>query len=401
MTTWREKLQPGSFRGAPFYWKRADSDIGRKTARHDYPQRDEAYIEDLGKAPREFVLEVVVIGPDYMVARDALIAALEQPGPGTLIHPTMGTMQVSLNSKPRLSESTDEGGMARFSLPFIVAGPNKFPTATVDTAAIVATRATAAKAAVAANYVKVVKTPRFPAFVADSLSNLADKGIAAIGVALKAVSPPLLPGAAGSVLSKLGELRNSVVALARVPVDMVLEVQGVITRVNVLTSNPFTALKSLEGLFEFGNNEPAIKGTTYSRRQQAANQSAMTALVRQTAIIEAAALSAKVAYPSYQEAIAIRDELADLLDNEMETADDDTYEALTALRIAMLQDISARGGDLARLTNYTPQRTLPALVITHQLYGDATRSEEIISRNNVRHPGFVPGGVALEVVSNV
>jgi prophage DNA circulation protein len=39
-------------------------------------------------------------------------------------------------------------------------------------------------------------------------------------------------------------------------------------------------------------------------------------------------------------------------------------------------------------------------VVAHQLYGDATKADEIIARNrNVRHPGFVRGGQALEVLS--
>jgi prophage DNA circulation protein len=43
--------------------------------------------------------------------------------------------------------------------------------------------------------------------------------------------------------------------------------------------------------------------------------------------------------------------------------------------------------------------TLPALVVAHRVYGDATRADEIVSRNRVRHPGFVPGGIALEVAT--
>ena len=44
-----------------------------------------------------------------------------------------------------------------------------------------------------------------------------------------------------------------------------------------------------------------------------------------------------------------------------------------------------------------------ALVIAQRLYGDPARMEEraaeIVARNKVPHPGFVPGGAALQVLS--
>lgn len=397
---WRDDLQKGSFRGVPFFWQKADGEGGRKTARHDYPQRDETYVEDMGKAPREFTLEVYVLGANYMAERDRLIIALEQPGPGTLVHPTFGTLSVSQTSKPRWSETTSEGGICRFTLMFVCAGANQQPSASVDTAAVVATRADVARSAVAAAYVKQVKVAGFPAFVAASLTDLADKGLAAIGTALKTVAPPLLPGVAGGMLTKLVDLRSAVVDLTRVPSAMAGELQGLIITANLLTSNPFVALTSLRSLFDFNSGLAVSSAITPARRQQATNQSAFIALVRHSAIIEATLLSTQVDYLSYQEALASRDELAELLDSAMDTADDDSYSALVALRIALVQDIATRGGNLARISSYTPACTLPALVIAHRLYGDASRDTEIISRNRIPHPGFITGGSPLEVLLN-
>lgn len=68
---WRDKWQTGLFRDAKFKWTQASSTVGRKTARHDYPLRDDAFVEDLGKRPREFTLECFVIGKDYTDQRDA------------------------------------------------------------------------------------------------------------------------------------------------------------------------------------------------------------------------------------------------------------------------------------------------------------------------------------------
>jgi len=67
----------------------------------------------------------------------------------------------------------------------------------------------------------------------------------------------------------------------------------------------------------------------------------------------------------------------------------------------VIQDVTARGGSLAHLYAYTPAQTEPALVIAQRLYGDPTRAGEIVARNAVIHPLFVPGGQALEVLGDV
>jgi prophage DNA circulation protein len=89
----------------------------------------------------------------------------------------------------------------------------------------------------------------------------------------------------------------------------------------------------------------------------------------------------------------------DALDARQGEADDAVYGALADLRGAVVRDIAARGADLARVVRYTPPETLPALVLAHRLYGDAARDGELVARNGIAHPGFVPGGLELEVLT--
>lgn len=57
-----------------------ESEGGRRTVTHEFPQREAPYVEDLGGAPRRFTVQAFVLGSDYMSRRDALEAALQQPG---------------------------------------------------------------------------------------------------------------------------------------------------------------------------------------------------------------------------------------------------------------------------------------------------------------------------------
>ena len=57
-------------------------------------------------------------------------------------------------------------------------------------------------------------------------------------------------------------------------------------------------------------------------------------------------------------------------------------------------------GRLPNEVEHTPADTLPIERVAYNLYGDPERSEEILLRNpDVSHPGFIPGRVALKVLS--
>lgn len=397
---WRDKLQKGSFRGAPFFWQKSDSEVGRKTARHDYPLRDEAYIEDLGKAPREFTLDVLVIGPDYMAARDRLIAALETPGPGVLVHPTHGTMRVALKDKARFSESTAEGGMARFTLSFVQAADNKQPTAAIDTAGAVMAKADAAVLAVKKDVAATMNVAKKPAFILGAAQAMAQSALDKINAVRRMVAPPLIPAEVTKLVSTLSQVRGALTTLINTPFDLAGNIQGLITDIRLLTNNPLAIIKAYTDLFGFGSDQPEVPQTTGSRISQAINQAAIISLIQTSAVIEAARTTSQVEFGSYQEAQQLRGELIEQLDQLLDHAADDVYIALLELRLAVITDITARGANLARIVPYTPKRTLPALVIAYHIYGDAAECDNLVSRNRIRHPGFVPGGVPLEVLTN-
>ena len=125
-------------------------------------------------------------------------------------------------------------------------------------------------------------------------------------------------------------------------------------------------------------------------------------LTGRAATLTAARLVAETDWVSRQDAEAAGNDTLALIDAQMTTAEpisDAVYTALVTLRAAVSEDLRTRAVALPGMTSYTPQRTLPALVVAHRLYGDATRADEIAVRNNVPHPGALRGGIALEVLS--
>lgn len=120
------------------------------------------------------------------------------------------------------------------------------------------------------------------------------------------------------------------------------------------------------------------------------------------AAVTAARVVAETDWLSRQDAEAAGNDVLELIDLQMQTDEpvaDSVYNALVVLRAAVSTDLRTRALALPNMSEYTPQATLPAVVIAHRLYGDATRADEICVRNNVRHPGALRGGVTLEVLS--
>ena len=148
-------------------------------------------------------------------------------------------------------------------------------------------------------------------------------------------------------------------------------------------------------------------GDTPARNQQRDNQAAYVQLVNAVAAAELVRAIAAADFASYDEAAGARDAAADALDTlatrQADAGDDDGAAIYDALRLALVRYVTARGGSLARLQAFTPARTEPALVIAFRLYGDAVsvadQADEICTRNAIAHPGFVPGGIALQVLT--
>ena len=95
MSEWRERKQGASFRGVPFWLDTDSVNVGRRTQLHEFPQRDQPFVEDLGRRTRQYKFSGFVVGDDCLSQRDRLLTALDTPGPGELVHPWFGRMTVT------------------------------------------------------------------------------------------------------------------------------------------------------------------------------------------------------------------------------------------------------------------------------------------------------------------
>jgi len=414
--SWRDRIDPelaGSYRGVRFHVERSDTTGGRRWLIHEYPRRDRPYAEDMGRKAREWRLSLFVAGDDYDRQRDALIQALDAPGAATLVHPYLGSV-TAVASDVRWSESTRDGGVCTFQVTFAEAGQEAFPATTVDTQREVQQSADAFEEALAEDF-------------ADKWSV---EGL--LGWSLVAVERDLAAVMQG-IEDVVGGIADQVAEQIRAPMNMVGIVLGGFNRLRNAVLRPINALDLYSGntvlgksddegggrvlltpgtptraarlLLETGTSSDSVTppvADTPERRQRAQNTIAARQLNSRAATLAAARLVADTDWMSRQDAQAAGASTLELIDRQMTTDEaitDAVYAALVDLRAKVSDDLRTRAVALPGMTTYTPQRTLPALVVAHRLYGDATRADEITVRNNARHPGALRGGIELEVLS--
>ena len=126
---WCDKLHPASVRGISFLVDADDIQAGRRLQIHEFPKRDKASAEDMGRSTREINLTAWVAGDDFMASRTQLLEALEKAGPGTLVHPWYGQLDVVVGVC-RVTHQWEEGRLVRFQLQFYEAHELTAPTVT-------------------------------------------------------------------------------------------------------------------------------------------------------------------------------------------------------------------------------------------------------------------------------
>lgn len=392
-----KQLRPASFRGVPFEVDVGEIEAGRRTELHEYPKRDKSYPEDLGRATREISIQAFVVGEDYVERANRLLAAAEEAGPGTLVHPWLGSMRVTVISKVRVTFSKSLG-QAQIQLAFVEAGELAFPTAGSSTQAQSRLAAQGVEDAAARTFANTFTVIGKADFVSEEASNELGSSIGAIagGMGQAGTQVKGYVNTADATLSKARSLMSNPLGLAYVVLDY-LRLSDLSGGVQQWTDIARSVVRLLNtaGLRPLGYSS----FTTPSRYTADANSQAVRALMRQGLIAQAVGASSFVGSPadssqtvSYDDQLAVRTDLIAAIDGEalLLSTSDEVFDALQTARSRVWADMTTRSRDSARLTSITPPGAVPALVIAYDLYEDAARDTEIVNRNRVTHPGFVP-----------
>lgn len=394
------QLRRASFRGVPFEVTSSNLSIGRRTQTFEYPQRDDPFTEDMGRSKRTIRITAFVVGYDYIARMKRLIAACEKPGSGRLIHPWLGSMEVTPTD---LSAPVFESNrVASVSLTFVESGKLQYPNALLD---VGAKCLSAAQLLVNAEFDEFVRT--------FDLSGAQDFVKEAVGLDLQGILNSETVQSvcdAFDLAEELATLSQDVITLAEGGADALFNrvldtygLQGFASTVHAWTdvSHRF---RSLTQSSELNSAKPqAVASRTTSERIEKAN-AAGQAMIRGLSVANMVVAASEIGTSNdrldastpvqtapYDDLIAVRNEILEAIDEEsLKVSSDPIYEALCESRSAVYEAITQRAENQARLVSFKPSSVQPALVLAYDYYGDASREAEIVGRNKIRHSGFVP-----------
>jgi prophage DNA circulation protein len=436
--TWREQMLPASFRGINFLIPQASVPVGMKVQLHEFPQRDEPYAEQLGKQAQVHRLVCWIIGDDCFERRDKFMEAVQTPGAGELVHPWLGRMQVKAG-EAELTHDFKQGGMAAFAVTFYPDIPLKFPTAKVNTQQQVVKASDSLLDSALARYksamAKVDQARLGLARLRNSLSSVYTVIQQQFSTILGAFTN--LTGLAQSLMNapdSLSSLFSSYFSDFSVDEYLGNSARSS-SNATVLTPSQQASLSGGDSANSFAqtpdsnyrqtvvastqhaeavvkiNSVSQLGGVDAAAASQTAANLVQDMLLVQVALIisempvasqpvstvtvpsveqQAVQPIVRMEVPVADDVIELRDSLNEAIFQASLKADSAHYMVLNTLRQSIVKHLTAVAESGVRLVEITPSETLSALVLAYRRFGDATRESEVVQRNRLRHPGFVP-----------
>ena len=183
---WTDRLQSPAYTSPSgqrfeFLYEDVSMEVEKKTTSFTFPEKDGAFIQDLGRAGRRFPFTIFFSGADYDQTADAFALALEERGAGKLEHPLYGDrVVVPSGSFSREDRVTTGGNQAVFKVEFLETIEDiTFPVSTESQASILSSSADSFQDTTAEKFSNDVQIDN--ASEAVSLQNTAVSSVTTIG----------------------------------------------------------------------------------------------------------------------------------------------------------------------------------------------------------------------------
>jgi len=448
MVDWTQTLAPASYRGVPFYVRTDNYASGRRIGVHEFPFNDAPFLEDLGQKPVTFDITGYLASDGVLFDEQNLRAAFEAQGAGTLIMPSHGAFLARAEDF-RFDFAKDELGYTAFTCKFIRDTNAPALTSVNMLANLVFVGGDALVAAAGGLFAGlnfggfdglsnlvgglsafgalnslVGGLAGLPSGLDSGLGLVGNAGALATNLAEFASQPvannSLLGEAQASLQSIIADfdaIRQSVTLDPAISASLrdgfaslAQNVPSLLTASDVDASflpTLATSVRDLSGAMDpavaeqiFGallDTPPQVMADSYVAPSDVVAANNQIVLLRTQRMVVFAAYTDAIAnrqYGARPDAIATRGQLATRLDIALHevngTNDADVGDALSDLAGRTVEYLSRTILNLAPVVIVSAPLTMPALWWAQRLYGDAGRADELVARNQVKHPAFMP-----------
>lgn len=388
---WLSTLWSASFKGVPFYTEKTEQSGGRRLAVHTFPFRDDPFVEDMGEAPATFSVSAYVASDLADVEAGAFAAVLAADGPGVLVLPTHGPTTVRCQTFRR-EASKDKHGFIAFELSFVREGSAIAIASAPFLGQLVFAAVDVLAAAAVALFGRTTRVAGYADFVAEGASAAVQETAGAIDVIRTSTTND------ATVSADVRDIVTDVVVNAPTMINRLTGVDAsaadqIITAARTLSGGMTAeaAVSSFAAMFDAYPPDavPAVETINQAAAREA--RSSVARIARIAALCAYAEAMARREFKTRPEGITARADVVELFDVEIGRSDDaDTAVALQNTRGAIVAYLSRTITTLAPIVTVEAPRNMPALWWAHRLYGDPLRATELVERNGVRHPQFMP-----------
>lgn len=414
------ELLGASFRGVPFQTPDVRQEIGRRVVRLWFPGRDDTRHQDLGLAEGPINVTGFVVGDDYVQRARELRDAFAEPGPGTLVHPWLGEIEVVLARPAIISFSEREIRLARFEATFEPwSNPAPAPLDTLSQMLDAVARVRAQIRATLRQLLAPVRQTVAALAAVQAFCGSAEStwrgllGGAGFGVLSSALELPFRDLAGIGSLAA-GDDYGGIVADRLTTVPLAISGAGAPPLLPAIGPAAGATVQAEPVIDPAAGAGIMLQAATAFAAASSA-VAALPVLAAAMARAEVAISAADIDHVSSQDAMAWRDRAGDALlasanavaalTPAWPTVAPPLWDALTDLHAALVADFNARIGRLPTV-RILPARAaaVPAWLIAWHLAGaDPGRVgamlDDLVRRNRLRQPGQVPAALELEYLA--
>lgn len=403
-------LREASYEGIRFDVDSATLSFGRRTVTHEFPQRDTSYVEDLGKATRQFSIQGFIVGDDFIDRSKRLIDKIEsqvgtdrRANHGKLVHPWLGSLEVTPIDNPSITYDRAKR-ICTFTLTFLEAG-NESTKKTTSWANQLLSKADALYAKIFGDW-----TPDKIAGIVDDVTSQINSCAAVLSNCQFAqmfnLGNDILEmghDIATSLYNKKEQARSSLLGAlglsqyAQSTTDWKLASIKCTDAITLPVLKPVNVASSTGTSKKLSDKERINEAVDEIKKNfrlvLIANAMGAISMIGEDNDVDTDSNSKKTL--SDEQILKIRNNLLDAIDAEMliqGTDDNQDYLDLVDSYVAVYKFLTEKLNGDSGIETVTLKQSEPSFVLAYDKYGDSTRADEIAERNDVINPLFMPVG---------
>lgn len=387
-------LFPASFRGIPFLMRVDSKSAGRKTVTFEFPNQDISYVEDLGALPASFNITAWIATVDYPQGRDRLEDALNQAGPGILVHPLYGNIEVTLNEAYTVSERMSEYGRCEFTMTFKVTAPISQPSVNSNNLPNIGRLANSVQTLATGDFASIYGLNfNSPVNFNDALNKSQTLAAQITSISNTYISDPAEAATLNAEVTNYSE--NAITYILN-PADLATNTENLLIAFNASPATPANALLINIQLFSYGTTDEPIKILNARGEEQLRNRQMFNDYVGIFSLSNAYAAAVLFTYPNQtvlQTVVNIlEDKYQSLLDSPVLTPD--TLSNLKDLRVQVINYLDSLELTIPSVETITTA-TIPLTVLTYAYYGSTANVNALFNLNEYFNPANISGDVLI------